>query len=224
MSSTLAHTVRRRLPSGRLLARFESLGDNCEFGLLQRHHGVESLGLFRLSAAPLQGVVECLQNKLAEMSEPADLNVWLAYDEYVVQFRRYKINYHTLIYAKDMSMEAFLARELKKLSFVVRAMRETLEDGEKIFLVKQNEPAPLEQIEALVAALRGFNARTQLLWVVPAASPETANAVRRAGPGLLIGEIEAFAPYERAELPEAPRSWIAVCRHAAELIDAEEGS
>lgn len=34
------------LPS-ELVARFESLGDNCEFGLVQRHFGAEPVGVFR---------------------------------------------------------------------------------------------------------------------------------------------------------------------------------
>ena len=38
-----------RLPLNRTIAQFESLGDNCEFGLLQRQLKAEPLGLFRFS-------------------------------------------------------------------------------------------------------------------------------------------------------------------------------
>ncbi|HEX2941395.1 MAG TPA: hypothetical protein VHO91_10130 [Rhodopila sp.] len=36
-------------PADDILFAFESLGDNCEFGLVQRYHGIEPLGLLRLA-------------------------------------------------------------------------------------------------------------------------------------------------------------------------------
>jgi len=36
-----------------LVQRFESLGDNCEFGMVQRYAGAEPLSLFRFIVLPI---------------------------------------------------------------------------------------------------------------------------------------------------------------------------
>jgi len=45
-----------------LLRNFENLGCNCEFGLLQRYAGVESMGLLRWSSCSPKSVIAALEN------------------------------------------------------------------------------------------------------------------------------------------------------------------
>jgi hypothetical protein len=56
------------LPPAQLMLRFEALGQNCEFGVVQRHYGAEPLGLLRFSSTPLHLLVAALNNDLAVLA------------------------------------------------------------------------------------------------------------------------------------------------------------
>jgi len=49
------------LSAQELMYRFESLGDNCEFGLVQRRCGAEPLGLFRFASIGTEQVARALE-------------------------------------------------------------------------------------------------------------------------------------------------------------------
>lgn len=51
-----------RLPAD-ALKRFESLGDNCEFGFVQRANGCEEGGLLRWAISPLDKLIDCLDTE-----------------------------------------------------------------------------------------------------------------------------------------------------------------
>ena len=51
-------------PIEELMLAFESLGDNCEFGLVQRDGGAEPLGLLRFAGMSLGNLVAALEAKL----------------------------------------------------------------------------------------------------------------------------------------------------------------
>jgi len=62
---SLRQRLRRRLVSLLCspvidLQRFESLGENCEFGFLLRHHQVASGGFFRWAFTPLHSLIRIL--------------------------------------------------------------------------------------------------------------------------------------------------------------------
>ena len=52
-----------------LVVHFESLGDNCELGLVQRRAGVEPLGLLRFAGVPLRNLVRGLNARFANIAE-----------------------------------------------------------------------------------------------------------------------------------------------------------
>jgi hypothetical protein len=67
-----------------LLLQFESLGDNCELGLVQRRAGVEPLGLFRFAGAPLRHLIRALETRFAGMADPAHVRVQPENGEYMI--------------------------------------------------------------------------------------------------------------------------------------------
>ena len=60
----------------RLLLLFEGLGDNCDFGVVQRAVGIEPFGLFRFAACKAQDVGALLRTRFQCLGEPEDL--WLS--------------------------------------------------------------------------------------------------------------------------------------------------
>src|SRR4051794_33399291 len=68
-----------------LAARCESIGRNCEFGLVQRSFGLEPIGLLRWAASPLAALTQAFQGQFAGLGKDMDLEVdtqteWLATD------------------------------------------------------------------------------------------------------------------------------------------------
>lgn len=61
-----------------LMARFESIGTDCEFGFVQRHFGLELLGLFRFAGARhLRNLLRLLETDLAGLGDPGSLSASL---------------------------------------------------------------------------------------------------------------------------------------------------
>src|ERR1700722_14132625 len=70
----------------RLLQQFEGLGDNCDFGMIQRAVGIEPFGLFRFASCSAADVSSILRTKFEKLGEPEDL--WL---EEVEPKREYRV-------------------------------------------------------------------------------------------------------------------------------------
>jgi hypothetical protein len=65
----------RKLPVRDLTLGFENLGDNCEFGIVQRRCGAEPLGLFRFSSTQLKPLIAGIRNRFTGMAEHGNLRL-----------------------------------------------------------------------------------------------------------------------------------------------------
>jgi hypothetical protein len=181
------------------MLRFESLGENCEFGLVQRRNGVEPIGLFRFASAPLPLLMNALAARFAGMGDAANLMVEVTANgrEYMVFEKRYQFRYHAWVAVGEKTPEEVLAREAKRLPFLVRKLTADLQEGAKIFVYHGMEPMTQAQATALSRAIRAFGPGT-LLWVVLADAEHPPGSVVRLADGLLRGHIDRFAPGEDA--------------------------
>jgi hypothetical protein len=200
-----------------LMMGFESLGENCEFGLVQRRCGAEPLGLFRFASAPLPKLLAALAARFEALADPANLDVRLSENgkEFMVEDRRFGLLYHAWVMAGEMSAEQVREREVNRLPLLVRKLVEELEAGEKIFVYHGMSPMALEEALALAAAIGRYGSAT-LLWVEQAGPSQTAGHVEWVTPTVLKGHIDRFAPGENAH-DLSLDGWIAVCRRAAEM-------
>src|ERR1700758_3814147 len=78
-----------------LVLQFESLGDNCELGLVQRRVGVEPLGLFRFASAPLRHLIRAMDARFAGIADPDHVRVETQNGEYMIRLSKYDFIYHT---------------------------------------------------------------------------------------------------------------------------------
>ncbi len=209
-------------PAVQFMQRFESLGDNCEFGLVQRRCGAEPLGLLRFANLELRQLLHGLDLRFEGLGEHGGLEFWLsdgARREYVIRDRRYSLVFHTFLYQGEVSEDELLEKQSRRLGFLVRKLLQDLESGEKILVCKRNIPLMESEILALHAALNRFG-RNTLLWVVLADDDHPAGGVDKILPGLLRGYVDRFAPYENAhDLSLEP--WLSVCVNAAKLVAGE---
>ena len=199
-------------PAG-LMMQFESLGQNCEFGLVQRRCGADPLGLLRFASTPLRALLAGLAARFEGLGEP--LEIQQAKDEYLVIDKRFGILYHPWIKVGEADPEVVRRREERRLPFLRRKLIEDLEEGRKLFVYHGMEPLTRPVMLSLHTAMRIYGPTT-LLWVELQDDAHPAGTVEQVTPGLLKGYMDRFAPGENAH-DLSLDAWVALCRNAYRL-------
>ena len=200
-----------------LMLKFESLGQNCEFGLVQRKCQAEPLGLLRFSSTPLPPLLEALGARFAGMGAPASTSVNLSPNgrEYMVTDRSFGFTYHAWVNAGEMHPDEIMQREVRRVPFLVRKLIEDLESGDKIFVFKGMGTMAEEEAFPLAMALRRYGPN-RLLLVNLADADHRAGTVAARAPGFIVGYVDRFAPGDNAH-DLSLGSWVKVCREAYRL-------
>lgn len=206
------------LPPEQMIMRFESLGDNCEFGLVQRQFGAEPLGLLRFSFIELPLLLRGLRSGFDGLGDPASTDVIVVGNdrEFVVKDSVYGMTYHTFQYEHQMSLETVRQQQGTRLHFLKRKLMEDIANGEKIFVLKRTPALRPEEVLPLYTLLNELG-RNWLLWLVPADPTHRPGTVEVLLPGLLRGYMDRFAPAENAHELSMP-VWTAVCEAAWRLV------
>jgi hypothetical protein len=205
------------LPMRDLMMQFESLGQNCEFGIVQRAHKAEPLGLFRWGSISMVNLVRCLNDRFEGLGAPEAVKIRLANGEYMADETKYKISYHTFARDGEMPLDELHAREYKRLQYLAGKMLDDLEDAEKVFVYKRGEPLSEAEVQPLFRALRSYG-DNKLLWVVPMDAEHPSGSIERVEDGLLRGYIDRFADPERVPSTTPVESWSALCTNAWRLL------
>ena len=204
------------LPDAALLGQFQSLGDNCEFGLVQRRLGADPLHLLRFAGINLRDLLLGLNSEFDGLDDAGRLSLRLSGKpgerEFILLHDRYGLNSHTFVHEHTGAAATVLARSRQKLALQRRMFLEDLEDAEKIFVLKRNHPLALQEVLPVWSALRGYGDNT-LLYVMVADADHLPGTVEQRAPGLLCGYIDRFAPYEDAH-SLFDECWLSICRNA----------
>ena len=177
-------------PLSAIAASMESLGRNCEFGLVQRRAGIEPLGLLRFATSPMSVLLDGLECRFDGFGTPEHteiVEVPLADSdacEWMVRDHRFGFVFHTFTRTSEMTRESAMSRELRRLPFLARKLVEDLENAEKLFVFQAAELAGPGTAEPLLQALRRYGDNTLLLVM---ADPARAGEVELAAPGLMLG-------------------------------------
>jgi hypothetical protein len=195
---------------GSLMLEFESLGDNCEFGLVQRRAGVEPMGLFRFAFSRIDTLEAALR---ASFRGFENIEVSVRPDgEIIFTPVGYSFTTHTWSTATDSDLSEHRARLSKRNVFLRERLLALLETGERIFVRKGSRR---DEIDRLHAALRSYGPNI-LLWVTGANYKHPPGTVEMIAPGLLRGYVDRFAPYDQAA-DFSFECWVSVCRAAFAL-------
>jgi hypothetical protein len=206
---------RTGLSAAELMLKFESIGDNCEFGLVQRRCAAEPLGLLRFSNLELHRLIWGLQRDFEGLGDVQHLEFWLSDGErreYVIRDREYGLVFHTFLYENDVAQNALLPQQAGRLKFLCRKLLEDLRNGEKTLVCKRNDALSAQDVLALHAELNRYGPNT-LLWVTTGEGNHTPGTVDRVMPRLLRGYIDRFAPYENAH-DLSLEVWLSICVNA----------
>ena len=197
-----------------LMLQFESLGQNCEFGLVQRQCEAEPLGLLRFASTPLPNLLAALEARFEGMGAPQFVQVEMSSNgrEFMVKDTCYGLTYHAWVNAGEMEAAALHGREVRRVPMLVRKLLEDLELGEKIFVFKGMGLLAEEVVFPLAVALRRYGPN-RLMFVTLAHGPHMAGTVEARPEGYLVGYLDRFAPSENAH-DFLLDQWVAICRAA----------
>ena len=197
---------------------FEGLGDNCEFGLVQRYCGAEPLGLFRFSSVDHDALIHALDTDFQHYGTADDIEILVGLTgRLYVRSRRYGFAYNTSAFVETTAPGSIHRRETGKVAYLKRRLLEDLADGRKILVRKGDSDI---QADALARAIRRHGGGTLLN--VRAAGPGDAAGRAERREGWLAGYVRRFAPYETAYEIDL-ESWVDLMRDAESRV-REQGA
>ena len=215
-------TIPAQLPEpAELMLQFENIGDNCEFGLVQRHFQADPVGLLRFAGLgdPHQ-LIRFLNDDFGRFGEPGSLGVKIVGTEYFIVDHVYGLAYHTFRDQLDASAAEVIRENEIKLSYLKRKFREDLEDAEKILIYKRVVTQDLHEVVAVHAALNRYGAVNKLLWVTQADDRHLPGDVEWVGDRLLKGYVRAISLSNAHDFD--PEVWLRLCRNACMAFRAAE--
>jgi hypothetical protein len=213
------------LTPAELLRDFESLGENCEFGIAQRKLDCEVLGLFRFGYADLPSLLRGFADSFASAADPGAVGISVSdgkRPEYIVSVAAYPMRWHTFVFADQAEAETTRRQQATKLAFLRRKFLEGLGASRKLFVLKRERALALEEALPVWEALNRHG-RNTLMYVVPDAPPGRVGAVEVIRPGLLRGHIGAFAPNADVMSATKAEDWLRLCANAWTLRGAPDG-
>jgi tetratricopeptide (TPR) repeat protein len=206
---------------GDLLMQFESLGENCEFGLVQRHFGVEPLGLLRWVSLAPEALCVALEERFDGLEDPEDLEIKLIGPEYHSYGRRYQMRMHTYILESEYkgSPKQLKAQLFRRLRFLKDKLLDDLRSANKILVWQSGVGSFLseETVCRMQRAVVNYGDNT-LLVVRRHEDQSRPPIVEQRLPGLLVatlhqvdkltasdGKVRVSSPFD---------GWLTLCREA----------
>jgi len=136
------------------IERFESFGQNCEFGFVLQSKGIQKSSLLRWAIVPVDALIRGLENDFAGVYEFENL---IPSQIDMVQDTATGFHFHTKMVAERVFVEdhaQFFPDEKEKSGYLRARLLKQLADPNTIFIYKSVKETPLEKVKALAAALR----------------------------------------------------------------------
>ena len=203
---------------------FESLGENCEFGFVQRHFGAEPLGLLRFSGVAIDQLIDALNHDFEGVGRPDQTVVQLSSDgfEYASTDIRYGFSSHSLVLSKDARPAEAAALIERRAAFLRRKMLEDLRTAAKIYVFQSSTEIARETMSSLSAALRRHGP-SWLLCVRPDQDSAVQGHVAPLEDGLMVGYLDRTGKVDDVWAP-SHGVWMRLLRQALKLSGCERGA
>ena len=199
---------------------FESLGHNCEFGLVQTHVGADPLGLLRFTSITLEHLLTGLRVGFAGTGEDLRVRTFPVGDgrhEYMLQDDRFHITVHTFRTTDEVSVEEIKEEHTRRLKFMQRQFLSFLRSGQRLFVFQRPGQITASQARALLVQLRNFGPNALLY--VDQSPGLPCGAVEQLEHGLFHGKLDWMAQANEVGKMDLP-SWLSLCVNAWRLWHA----
>jgi hypothetical protein len=204
-------------PVAELMHSFISLGDNCEFGTVQRLCGTEPLDLLRWMWTSPSSLLDALSNRFEGFGDIHNVDVQIDRNEYIIIDKKYNITGHTFININQINEDDLLRQQITRLKFLKTKLLDELSGGERIFLYKTEQKDDWNLYESMAKLIKSYGSST-LLCVSEAESDDLIGTSQQILDNMLVGWLDEFAPYDNIHSRISLDTWIKVCRNSFEKI------
>ncbi len=203
-----------------LMMEFESLGADCEFGLLQRHYHAEPLGLLRWSSIFPDTLRATLKSRFEGFADPDNLTLSRAtWGEYFIKNVKLGIATHTWVMETQTDENAFFAKHQIRMAWLVEKTIENLAAADRIYIYKMRHGTFDQRIVDIAENLRAYGPN-RFLCVNLADDEHPAGSVELVSTGFARGFISRHGsvpgPHWKIEYSE----WLSVCQKAYDMLPA----
>ncbi|CAE6837990.1 hypothetical protein [Paraburkholderia nemoris] len=213
------------------LKRFESLGDNCEFGFVLQHHGIHDGGMLRWTMIrdfrDLQSAIDRKFEGIYDIDDLSPCSPDMVRDE------RFGIEFHTkmpIVRTADgfdfatpkserLSVHYF---EREKYFYLTEKFFNAAKRGSKIYVLKSINPIAQSVVEGVLRSLRRHG-DVSILWVCEQDAANQTGTLEKLNNNLYRGFITRFSPSLDMNDIDMP-VWAAVCEAAWNLHTSIHGS
>ena len=202
-----------------LALSFEGLGDQCEFGIVQRRLGADPIGLFRFAAISADNLAALLDEEFERLGDPDFTELGFTEGgEYLVRDTRHLYHMHSFVQKDTVDPDLFLSQQVRRLGYLKRKLIEDLQAAEKIFVFKSS----LARIsDTALCRLQSSIARYgdgMILGLRRAEENHSAGSLEILTPRVLVGYLET--EYRGEQMPIDFASWRRVLIAAVRYRDA----
>jgi tetratricopeptide (TPR) repeat protein len=177
-----------------LMLNFESIGGNCEFGLVQRHFGAEPISLLRWTEVPATALTRMLHTRFEALGDADQSEILLVqWKEYFIIDKKFGLSFHTWVNEHEAHPDEIFKRQAKRIRRLRDALIELLKETGKIFVYKPTKYISIELIYEIFKEFRGCGPNTLLL-VQQSDQFNPAGTVREEADGLLLGYVSRLSP------------------------------
>lgn len=199
-----------------LFSEFESLGSNCEFGLVQRYVGLEPLGLLRWANITPERLAKLFESNFEGVGIPENTSLEITpTGEYSLRDKRY-FGMHTFLKVGQIPEEKLFRQMTRRLSFLKDKMIEDLQLAEKIFVYKFHQRNLTDyEIRRIFDAMRRFGP-CRLLCVHHPWGNKQNHTLEDWGDGLFVGFMSELTsdPHDYSRHFDA---WVGLCQGTRRL-------
>lgn len=189
----------------------ESLGRNCEFGLVQRRAGVEPLGLLRFAESPLDALISAIECRFEGLKNGLTFSTSRT-SEWLGNWSG--LTFHADRNYPEFSEEFVRAREAKRLPWLAAKLMTDIEVADKMFVYCGQEITDPSEVEPLLRELRRIG-DARLMIVI--ADPERAGTIEPVDRTFWIGRVRRLTPtHHAAELDWD--SWRSLLTSVSQLL------
>ena len=205
-----------------LVMKFESMGDNCEFGLMQRMIGSERLSLLRYAGVGnVERLAAAISNGFDGFGEHGDIAVSQHGNEWMAHAFGPGLAFHTGRSVGSITHERILQEETRKLAFMAQKFIGDAEAAEKIFVYRvlrdeRGGPEGTRGMDLIYDALQKHGP-VRVLWVNVQDDANPHGKVELVRERLYRGWIDHLAPHWDA-FDFRPRSWLELLREALSVM------
>jgi len=208
-----------------LMLSFESLGEKCDFGAVQRHYGVDPLGLLRFAFSPLDRLLAALADRFEAIGTLEDTQFSLYGDETILTMKKYGMYFHTFVYDSELWLpekrDAFQEQQRRRLRFLKEKLIADLQEPRKIIVYSSDDRVSVDDAIRLFTALRAYGPNA-LLYVRPADAEHTLGTVEMVQDGLYLGHYPRLANFVAGEQPPFDL-WRQMCERTYRLARSSSG-